>query len=74
MTKEDLLKVLDAIHIYVALHSVEYGDVSDYFIVSLEIEKINSNGIVVKSNEYHINFVSFDGYKEYLALHKEDLK
>lgn len=74
MTKEDLLNLLDCSYIYVALHSVEHGDVSDYFIVKLYIDKLTSSGIIVKENEYDIDYISYNGFKEYWAMYREDLK
>ena len=74
MTKEDLLELLDRNYIYVALHNANFGDVSDYFIVTLEIDKLTSRGIVVKTNEYEVTFIPYEGFKEYWAMNKEDLK
>lgn len=72
MTKEDLLKLLDCQYIYVTLHG--YGDISDYFIATLEIDKLTSTGIVVKENEYEITFVPYRGFNRYWAMNKEDLE
>lgn len=74
MTKEDLLKLLDRSYIYIALHSCEYGDVKDFFIVTLDIEKVTSTGIQVKDNEYDIGTVPLSGFKEYWAFTKEELE
>ena len=74
MTKEDLLELLDHNYIYVALHNCEFGNVSDYFIVTLEIDKLTSHGIVVKENEYEVTFIPYEGFKEYWSMNKEDLK
>jgi hypothetical protein len=38
MAKEDLLELLDCNYVYVALHSCDFGDVSDYFIARLKID------------------------------------
>lgn len=74
MTKEDLLELLDCNYIYVALHNCDFGDVSDYFIVTLEIDRLTSNGIVVKENEYEITFIPYEGFKEYWAMNKKDFE
>ena len=74
MTKEDLLELLDCNYIYVALQNCDFGDVSDYFIVALEIEKLTSTGIIVEENEYEITFIPYEGFKEYWAINKEDFE
>jgi len=74
MTKEDLLELLDCNYVYVALHNCDFGDVSDYFIVALEIDKLTANGIVVKENEYEITFIPYEGFKKYWAINKKDLE
>ena len=74
MTKEDLLELLDRNYIYVALHNCYFGDVSDYFIVTLEIFDLTSKGIIVKENEYEIAFIPYEGFKEYWSMNKEDLE
>ena len=74
MTKEDLLELLDCNYVYVALHNCDFGAVSDYFIVKLEIDKLTSHSIVVKENEYEITFIPYEGFKDYWAMNKEDLE
>ena len=71
MTKEDLLELLNCNYIYVALHNCDFGDVSDYFIVSLKIDRLTSAGIIVKENEYEVTFIPYEGFKEYWAMNKE---
>jgi len=75
ITVYDLKKIIDADHILAWLYSTEYGDPQyNSFVVSIPIEKVTSNGVVLAENEYELHFAPFSEYKHGWALNKEDFE
>lgn len=70
----DIEKILDASNVFVSLVPTA-GDISNSFIILLEIEKVTSKGLKLSMpNNYDVGFLPFDGYKKYWALTKNELE